>query len=63
MKIILVFIVLVLIIGYLFKGHNLTINIKDTYFVMSYIGLAVLIVYGTIILQILLFIAKWLKNR
>jgi hypothetical protein len=63
MKIILVFIVLVLIIGYLFKGHNLTINIKDTYFVMPYIGLAVLIVYGTIILQILLFIAKWLKNR
>lgn len=54
---------LVLIIGYLFKEKTLTINIKDTYFVMSYFGLAVCIVFGIIILQILFFIVKWFKNR
>jgi len=63
MKTALIFIILVLIIGYLFKGKNLIINIKDTYFVMSYFTLAIYIVYGTIILQIGLFIIKWLKNK
>ncbi|SHF84161.1 hypothetical protein SAMN05443549_101538 [Flavobacterium fluvii] len=63
MKTALIFIILVLIIGYQFKGKKLIINIKDTYFVMSYFTLAIYIAYGTIIIQILLFIVKYLKSR
>lgn len=63
MKIIITFSILVLIIGYLFKEKTLVINIKDTYFVMSYFSIAVWIVYGIIIFQILFFIVKWYKNK
>ncbi len=61
MKNLIVFSVLILILGFIFKKKELILSIKDVYIIISYFTLACYIVLGIILFLILLLIKRKIK--
>ena len=58
-----IIIVILLIIGYLFKDNTLSLNLSDTYYVMTYFTLAIYIVYVLILISVVKFIIRKMRNN
>jgi hypothetical protein len=62
MKKIAIITVLLLIIGYFLKDKTLSLNLGDTYYVITYFTLAIYIIYILILILLFKFIIQKIRN-
>lgn len=60
---IIVFCVLLIIAGIILKEETISINIHDTYYVMTYQSLAIFIIYFIVIISVIRFLIRYVKKR
>lgn len=63
MKKTIIFSILILILGFVFKKQELILSVKDVYIIIPYFTLACYIVLGIILFWILLLIKRKIKSN
>jgi len=62
MKKTIIIIGILLIIGYFLKDKNISINLGDTYYILTYFTLAIYIIYILVLIEIVKFIKRRFKK-
>lgn len=64
MKKVIILIIIIFALGYLFKDETACINIHDTYYVATYLTIAIYIIYLLVALLIVeLIVEEWRKKK